>query len=409
MKSSKGISILLIAVTISVSLAEAKGPVARFVVKSVGRAPYADIQRLLHPKCKGVRFIERDNRLVATIARETDVGALRTLLLSGGYGVSKDYLSQGMSPDQAVRRALESNIMDHFIWLDLVYAEPELPPRPEADHSPTAGAIPQSGRNAIYQVEIQTGALGKEPVLPPYCLHSARSPNRSPEDRRTALELGSRTLPSEQMHIYAGLPRNEAEAHSLGLGGSLGRSSQSILAGLSADLEKTTAKLCGYLTYEDLKSELLERTQDALFLLFHNEDNCLVLSDIKMTFKDFQEEFRLDKSPTRIIYLLTCSQGTVNETEPSLAEIILENRLARTVFAPRTEINIQEAIDALRDLYTDDGNSLRSRIGTRGIMQIVITPSPRQPFFRNEFAFISDSCLAGRMQYYTFFRGAFDG
>ncbi len=321
----------------------------------------------------GVQCASQKGALVSTIQYPLpfDIDKLRHTLQQQGYRVS--YFTSGMSPDRAVLLTVKD--CDTYVELTIKKSEPgRLPqtgaitrPFPE----PTPGNAAADKNTCAFSVIVQTGRLAGNSLPDSRYRKSSRSPNRSKSAIAKALQLGIRTVPRHNTSIYAAFPGQPEDALRFGFCGLAGYGTARIVANLERTARECTGRKPEDLTYNALKCELLNNKTDALFLFFHNKDNHIVLKDKSISFDQFQKEFKKSETPERAIFLLTCCQGKVDENQPSLAEIILQNKLARTVFAPQRAISIGEAIELFNLIWKNDGRTLREKLGPEGVIQIV--------------------------------------
>jgi hypothetical protein len=209
-----------------------------------------------------------------------------------------------------------------------------------------------------------------------YTRKSDRSPNVSTEDMGIAASLGARSLSRSNTKLFNALPQEGGLASSLAelwrMGLDLGRRHD--WQDLSADV-KLTANALGLqvdsVTKADVLQELSVGQSDVVFLIAHSSSGVLYLPGKggESISRNDLDRIKRDATPNRIVVLITCKGGTVNADTTSLAEAVLENRLARSVFASPLDVDARNVPQLLRDLMS--ARAIRDTLHNRGFIQIV--------------------------------------
>ncbi len=131
-------------------------------------------------------------------------------------------------------------------------------------------------------------------------------------------------------------------------------------------------------TKQSVLKELGTGESDVLLLIAHNDGKQIYLSGTDGEKIQFDEIRRLKRQavPNRTIILITCSAGTVNKTSQSLAETLLSNKLARTIFASAESVSAETLPELLSDLVLHRGE-LRSTLQKYDYIQIVTLVTER--------------------------------
>lgn len=123
---------------------------------------------------------------------------------------------------------------------------------------------------------------------------------------------------------------------------------------------------------DSLQEELLHGNNDVVFLIAHNDGHLIYLpgSGGTISFDDIRHLQR-SEAPNRTIVLVTCNGGTLNESPRSLTDILLENKLAKTVFSSQRDVDANVVPALLRDLLAG-GSDIRSTLIKYGYFQFVM-------------------------------------
>jgi len=76
-----------------------------------------------------------------------------------------------------------------------------------------------------------------------------------------------------------------------------------------------------------------------------------------------------ENTPERVVVLVTCKGGAVNSENASLAEVLLHNRLARTVFASTEDVDARLVPKLLQEISMK-GIAVREVLKKYGFQQI---------------------------------------
>jgi hypothetical protein len=114
-------------------------------------------------------------------------------------------------------------------------------------------------------------------------------------------------------------------------------------------------------TRDTFASSLAEGDNDVLLLFAHNSDGKIYFPDGKpLSFEEVASIHRA-VAPERVIVLVTCNAGGNDGATLTLAETILANNLATTVFASRGVVNAEDIPKLLDDLR-QQGHSIRNAL-----------------------------------------------
>jgi len=113
-------------------------------------------------------------------------------------------------------------------------------------------------------------------------------------------------------------------------------------------------------TARDVTEGLRRGEKDILLVLAHNDGNYIYLqSGEKLAFRDISE-LKREVSPNRVVVLITCRGASRQGGLASLAEMMLQNRLAKSVFASEDLIDARQLPTILQRLSSTP--SLRSAL-----------------------------------------------
>jgi hypothetical protein len=213
-----------------------------------------------------------------------------------------------------------------------------------------------------------------------YVRVSSRSANKKYEQIRTAAILGDKRLDPQKTIIFSGLPKVQGFFRSLvelwRMGLELGQ--REGWQKVNEELRNRVRLLAGRpaisnLTKENFVNELLRGQNNVVVLIAHNKDKRIYLGGLNGEFISFDEigSLKRDIAPNRMVVLITCSAGSVNDESTSLAEIMLKNKLARTVFASPTDVDATGVPELVEQLVVSPTLSVRERLQTEGYIQIV--------------------------------------
>jgi hypothetical protein len=173
------------------------------------------------------------------------------------------------------------------------------------------------------------------------------SPNETFGDVFQASALGDRGLRRKNVSILNALPVNanwsagNLELKRLGLGGTVQE-----WRALDQELYQQGAQWKDYqrATKRALLHELATGDTDVLIIFAHASSQRLYLPGIfggSISSRDLSR-IRRTKMPHRIVILLACNTLKSDQSRPPLAEQILRNRLAQTVFAADTQVGAHD-------------------------------------------------------------------
>lgn len=123
---------------------------------------------------------------------------------------------------------------------------------------------------------------------------------------------------------------------------------------LSADVRSKLSELSikdERATKAAIMNELSQGSSDFVILVAHNDNGVMRLAGPNgdtLSLSDLKSLHR-DQAPQRTVLLISCNAGTVNESVRSHAELILENKLADSVFATDEDVDAK-AVPKLLEL-----------------------------------------------------------
>lgn len=188
----------------------------------------------------------------------------------------------------------------------------------------------------------------------PYAIVTPDSPNQDFLGARAAAELGDRPIQPNAVHILSALPKLDGwfsgywELHRMNL--ELGQ--RDAWERLLSNIRSQSLPVpINEASKDSLRNELLYGNDDFVLVIAHNDGHFVYLpgSGGPISFDEFRRLQRSD-APNRTIVLVTCNGGARNESPRSLADILLQNKLAKTVFASETDIDANDVPALLRDL-----------------------------------------------------------
>jgi hypothetical protein len=100
----------------------------------------------------------------------------------------------------------------------------------------------------------------------------------------------------------------------------------------------------------ELMKNLREGEKDVLLVVAHNDGTFVYMPNReRVAFSDIAS-LKRDVAPDRAVVLITCEGAKLNEQLQSLTQILLQNRLARTVYASESAVDARQLPDILRQL-----------------------------------------------------------
>jgi len=212
---------------------------------------------------------------------------------------------------------------------------------------------------------------------------SAYSPNRTIQQTLEAGVLGDTNINPQVATILNALPVNsqwaisKLELRRLGIGGT-----PQEWKSLDQTLRQQAANWDSYrrATKRAVLDELAHGKSNVVILFAHGSSQRLYLPGIaggSISSNDL-DRIKRTEAPHRIIVLFSCNASKLDTKQLPLAEQILKNRLAQTVFAADTEVDAQDIPAILQKLWT--GDRLRDSLPMlKQIVQIEFaTPAARQ-------------------------------
>jgi hypothetical protein len=209
----------------------------------------------------------------------------------------------------------------------------------------------------------------------PYVIVTPQSPNRGFEGIKSAAGLGDRPIQPNSVHILSAFPKLDGwisgywELHRINLELSQRGAWEKILSSIKS--QRLPAPISDA-SKSSLREELVYGNSDFVFLIAHNDGHFVYLpgSEGPISYDEIRSLQRSD-APNRTIVLVTCNGGTLNENPRALADILLQNKLAKSVFASQGDIYADTVPSLLRDLLVG-GSDVRSTLIKYGYFQFVI-------------------------------------
>ena len=240
------------------------------------------------------------------------------------------------------------------------------------------GAYIEKSDSVLYNGDLPTSDAWRTLLkkYPNNVLSSRVSPNQTIEEKAAAVALGSRRLKPDELVVMNALPRETTlsasliERNRMGITGSR-KDWQAINHEIALNLAPGTRHEGA--TKNEFLKELGTGTKDVLIIFAHSDSNVLYLPGIKggSVSVDDLKAIRRDTAPDRLIILFACEAGTVNAPTRSLAEALLENRLAKSVVASDRLLDAQDIPQLLTKIFS--GISIRE--ATAPLHQIVAWPT----------------------------------
>ena len=214
-----------------------------------------------------------------------------------------------------------------------------------------------------------------------YVRRSKLSPNGDAEVAAAAA-LGEKSLTPHVTKFYNSLPQETGDAsyrelRRMRLDPSQGEQWQR----LHANVVKTASSLgldVQVPQKQQLIQELAHGADDVVFVVAHNDGQSIYLSGARGESISMREISQISRSdaPNRVIVAIVCEAGGVNGDQATLAELLLKNRLAKTVFASSKPVDARMIPQLLQKLFTP-GAKLREVLTHLDFQQHVFVVPPR--------------------------------
>ena len=209
----------------------------------------------------------------------------------------------------------------------------------------------------------------------PYAIVTRESPNQDFLAAKSAAELGDQGVRPDAVSIVSALPKLDGwlsgywELYRMNLEIGQRDAWEKLLSNIKSE---SLPAAINEATSESLRNELLYGNNDFVFVIAHNDGHFVYLpgSGGAISYDEFLRTRRSD-APNRTIVLVTCNGGTRNASPRSLADIFLQNKLAKTVFASQTDIDANDVPALLRELLVG-GEDTRDTLIRHGYFQFVI-------------------------------------
>lgn len=223
--------------------------------------------------------------------------------------------------------------------------------------------------NAIareYMRKSQTVVLLGDPLPPPLpndakqlgislVRHARRSANVDPEAIGRAARKGVEQFTNGSYIVLNALPNTDG----IGLPFMLSKMNLSLLdtlawrgivQGVRKEANRFSSNAVKVANRANVLNELEAGASNVLLLVAHNQDKRIYLPDgTSIGFGEI-EAIKRQVAPDRTIVLVTCEAGGVGGIDPSLAELLLQNRLATSVFASQKSVNASDVPKILAEL-----------------------------------------------------------
>lgn len=220
-------------------------------------------------------------------------------------------------------------------------------------------------------------------------ISSRRSANRTLQERTFAALLGATVPGPKSTTIYNALPYEKdfrdsvLERRRMRISGSKedwDSANERIRDALEVGMPgPDTSGIRWIAQKEPLLKDLRKGNWNVVLIFAHSDGNKIYMpgkSGKSISVEELRSVSRTD-APNRAVILIACDTGGVNQGTRSLAEAILESKLATTVFAYPGLISPSVVPDMLQGLGS--GKSLRDALP--GLYQIVITQGGQDAFY----------------------------
>jgi len=238
-----------------------------------------------------------------------------------------------------------------------------------------AETVVGSGDELEERISLQIATTDRQLIV-----HSPHSANRTYQEIARAAALGNRSFASRSAVILDGLPSptwgplGMWQLYSMKLDTTLGDEWRKLRENLDFEKFGAQAKIRtadSRIVLDELKSG----QDDLLILVAHNDGKTIYFPNGKALAINDVEQLQRPKAPNRAIVLITCEAGGTGGEAASLAEILLRNRLATTVFASPRAVDAEQLPEFLNNLAH---KPMREALDSLGIRQIVsLSPESR--------------------------------
>lgn len=210
----------------------------------------------------------------------------------------------------------------------------------------------------------------------PYIRKSDRSANASGYDLQKAAELGNQPLSVANTKIFNALPYEEdllpslRELRRMDLSLWQSKEWRELDSQLRSSAERNQLPMVIGSKTEVLQ-ELHSGNSNIVFVVAHSSGDVTYFPGRTGETISLQEVSGLKRksTPERVVVLVTCEGGTVNWENASLAEVLLQNRLARTVFASHKKVDARLVPELLQEISMK-GVAIREALKKYGFQQI---------------------------------------
>jgi len=216
----------------------------------------------------------------------------------------------------------------------------------------------------------------------PYVRVTPDSPNQDFSGIQEAAELGGQRVASKGFRILSALPKLDGwlsgywELYRMDLRMGQRDAWERLLTALK---NQSLLDRMSPITKDSLQSELLGGSGDVVFVIAHNDGHFVYLPGSGGTVSyDEIRGLKRYAAPNRTIVLITCNGGSSSESTRSLADILLQNKLAKTVFASPTDVDASTLPALMKDLLSE-GGELRRTLEKYSYLQFVLRLTSTYP------------------------------
>ena len=183
-----------------------------------------------------------------------------------------------------------------------------------------------------------------------YIRKSNRSHNKTAQEIEHSINLGNEFPPIGQFQLINALPKTSSETKIMGIKPELAYAYELTHNNINKLLIPNNEE--DFASKDIFGLELEKGISDVLVLFAHSPEKLIYMRDGPVPFEEIKE-IKRQEAPDRIVYLFCCKEGSVNENSASLAEILLENNLAKSVFASRVNLPVLKLQPILEDILAN--------------------------------------------------------
>lgn len=215
----------------------------------------------------------------------------------------------------------------------------------------------------------------------PYVIATPESPNHGLLGIESAAKLGDQSVRPDAVNILSALPKLDGWWSGYWELRRMKLSQKDVWEKLSANIKSQNLPTpINEASRDSLQNELLYGDSDFVFVIAHNDGHFVYLPGSGGTISyDEIRSLQRNDAPNRAIVLITCKGATDNASPRSLADIFLQNKLAKTVFASQQDVYADTVPVLLRDLLLG-GSDVRSTLIKYGYFQFVMRLVRSNPY-----------------------------